>query len=181
VKRVQSRYVPAKKTIHLLWVDLPVDWREGKRTMSNKDRVVALAFLGIGLLALVKGYEHPFGTVSNPQAAFFPVLLSILLMILSLILLARSLRSKVANQKRVYLWDEWKKIIPAAAGIGAYVFLLKPLGYLMCTFLLITLISKLVNCSWKLSLLVSILSTFLSYCIFRWYLQSPLPQGIIPL
>ena len=147
--------------------------------MNKIDGVPAFAFLIIGLIALIAMIQLPFGTVHEPGTSFFPVLLSILLMFLGFLLMIRALRRKLAKPVQI-LGEKWKKLIPALAGLIIYAFLMKSLGYVVCTFVLLMLIAKLEKCTWRATLLVSLLCTFISYIVFRWYLQSPLPQGIIP-
>ena len=64
-------------------------------------------------------------------------------------------------------------------GLIAYTFLYEPLGYVLCTAVFLILVGKLADCSWKVSLLVSLICTLLSYTIFSWYLHIPLSQGIL--
>ena len=147
--------------------------------MTKNDKVPAFAFLAIGLVALFTMFQLPFGTIHEPDSAFFPVLLSLLLILLSLLLLGQSMVSKLAEQRG--LWkDRWQKLIPAVAGLAVYAFLLKPVGYVICTFLILILCGRMEKCSWKATFLISLLCTFLSYSVFRWYLKSPLPEGIVP-
>lgn len=147
--------------------------------MSQKDKFPALVFLAIGMMALITMYRLPFGTIQEPDSAFFPVILSILLIGLSLILLGQSIITKLAEQRG--LWeDRWQKLIPAIGVLIAYAFLLKSVGYVICTLSVLIFSARQEKCSWKTSFLISFLCTFLSYSVFRWYLKSPLPQGIVP-
>jgi putative tricarboxylic transport membrane protein len=146
--------------------------------MGKKGMIPAFAFLAIGVVALVTMIQLPFGTIHEPDSAFFPVLLSLLLIVLSLVVLARSILSKLTGPR---LWgDQWQKLVPSVAALVAYAFLLKSVGYVICTFCILILVGKLEKCSWKATLLISVACTFLSYSVFRWYLKSPLPQGIVP-
>jgi len=131
------------------------------------------------MTALITMYRLPFGTLHGPDSAFFPVILSILLIGLSLILLGQSIIIKLAVQRG--LWeDRWQKLIPAIGALIAYAFLLKSVGYIICTLSILIFSARQEKCSWKASFLISFLCTFLSYSVFRWYLKSPLPQGIVP-
>jgi putative tricarboxylic transport membrane protein len=145
----------------------------------KEDKISALGFLGMGVTALVTMHGLSFGTIREPGTAFFPVLVSILLILLSFSLLVRSLMVRMKGTSQ--LWsDRWIKLIPSVAVLVSYAFLLKPLGYVVCTIPTLIFFAKLERCSWKTTLLISFLCTSLSYIVFRWYLQSPLPKGIIP-
>ena len=147
--------------------------------MNKKEGIAALFFMGLGLASLMVISSIPFGTLRRPGVSFFPIILSTLLIILSIALFIQSFKTRKANQEWVRLGDHWKKLIPVIIGIVVYVMLFKTLGYLVCTFLVLILFAKITRCTWKNALLVSIICTFVSYTILRWYLQSPLPQGII--
>ena len=147
--------------------------------MNSQDKIPALAFLAIGIVAFIAVVRLPFGTIHEPDTAFFPMIITIVIITLSLVLLAKSYAAKGGRQGR--LWnDRWQKLIPACAALVVYAFLLKPLGYVVCTLLILILFARLEKCSWKATVLVSFLCTFISYAVFEWYLKSPLPQGILP-
>ncbi len=148
--------------------------------MNKKEALSALAFMGIGIIVLVALYPAPVGTLAAPGMAFFPVVLSILLIMFSFILIGRSTKEKWKKPERL-LGAKWSKLVPLVASLIAYTFLYEPLGYVLCTAVLLILVGKLANCSWKVSVLVSFICTFLSYGIFGWYLHIPLPRGVLPL
>lgn len=147
--------------------------------MNPKDAPPALIFLGMGLIGLWAIYRLPLGTISAPDTAFFPAILTGLLILLSLILLGRSRKEKIRNHPGEG-WALFPKLIPPAAVLILYAFLLKPLGYVVSTTAIVLFFARMAHCSWRTALTISVLCTFLSYALFRWYLQSPLPQGIVP-
>ena len=147
--------------------------------MNQKDKIPALVFLAIGLGGLLTIIRLPFGSLHEPDTAFFPILITLLIIVLSLALFIRSLRAKAGEP--VHLWrDRWHRLIPVAASLVVYAFLLKAVGYVGCTLAILILIARLEKCSWKATMLVSFLCTFISYSVFTWYLKSPLPRGILP-
>ena len=147
----------------------------------KKEGIVALGFFCIGIIGLSILLQHPFGTLHKPDVAFFPVLVSVLLTVLSVVTLTVSLMTTRAKEKRVNFGEHWMKLIPAAVVIIAYVFLLKPVGYIACTFIAVVFFARLVNCSWKSSFLISLICTGVSFVALRYYLMSPIPRGVIPL
>ncbi len=148
--------------------------------MNKKEASSALVFMGMGVIILVALHRDPVGTLAAPDMAFFPVVLSILLIILSLILIGRSMNETWKKPERL-LGAGWPKLVPVIASLIAYTFLFEPLGYVLCTALLLILVGKLANCSWKVSILISLICTFFSYAVFGWYLHIPLPSGVLPL
>ncbi len=147
--------------------------------MNQRDLVASIVTLGIGLTGLWGMSGVPFGNLHQPAAAFFPLILSVLIILLSLVLLVSSSRTKIRKGLPA-LGDRWKDLIPAIAALIAYVIFVKPLGYVVCTTLIIFLFVRLEAGSWKAAVLLSFLCTLLSYGVFKWYLLAPLPAGIIP-
>ena len=147
--------------------------------MNKRDTIPILFFLAAGLIVLIQMVRLPVGTFRQPGTAFFPILLTILLLLLTVVLLIGYLRRKVVEQGS--LFGEYpKKIIPALGGLVLYGLLLTYLGFLLSTTLVLILYSRLAQCSWKAALTISVVCSVLSYFFFRGYLKSPLPQGILP-
>jgi len=148
--------------------------------MNKKDCFSAIALLAFGLFGAVKGLQLPLGSLRTPDTAFFPVVLSSLLILLSLILLGRSLWVGQLEPGGVNFGEHWKRLIVVVPALVAYFFLLEPIGYLLTTVAIIILVAKLVNCSWKEAVAISIVCTVVTYILIVRYLNGPLPKGIIP-
>ncbi len=147
--------------------------------MNKKDGFSAIALLALGLFALIKVLQLRVGSLRAPDTAFFPVLLSSLLILLSLILLGRSVWIKRIDQGGVSLGAHWKSLILVIPAFVAYAFLLEPIGYIVTTVLLILLVAKLASCSWKEAVWISVACTIVSYVIIIG-LKGDLPKGILP-
>lgn len=148
--------------------------------MNKNDGFSAIALLALGFFGVIKGLQLPLGTFRAPDTAFFPVVLSSLLILLSLILLGRSLRVRRIEQGGVHFGERWKRLIVVVPAFVAYFFLLEPIGYVLTTVAMIILVAKLVNCSWKEAVAISIVCTVVTYILIVRYLNGPLPKGIIP-
>lgn len=148
--------------------------------MNKKDGFSAIALLALGFFGAVKGLQLPLGSFRAPDTAFFPVALSALLILLSLILLGRSFRVRYIEQGAVYFGKYWKRLIVVVPALVAYFFLLEPVGYVITTVAMIILVAKLVNCSWKEAVAISIVCTVVTYILIVRYLNGPLPKGILP-
>ena len=146
--------------------------------MNRREGLPALAFIAAGIIVFIGLRQVPIGTISAPDTAFSPVVLSVLLIILSCVLIGQSFRGTIEKQTKL-LGERWSKLLPVIVSLIAYTFLYEPLGYVLCTAGFLVLVGKLANCSWKASLLVSFICTLLSYAIFSWYLHIPLSQGIL--
>jgi hypothetical protein len=99
-----------------------------------------------------------------------------MLFLLALILLAQALASRPSA-----VTDERGRIAKVAAlliVLGVYIFLLDPLGYPLCTFLLVLFMLRVTDPQrWTVALSVAAISAFGSYIVFAIWLGVPLPRG----
>ena len=147
--------------------------------MNKRDIVGALFFLCVGLVGLAGVHAVSFGSIHQPGSAFFPIILSLLLILLALGLLWQAMRAKI-KQGLPNLGEYAKLIIPGVAGLIAYSCFVEYLGYVVCTFLIILIFSVIARSTWKGALLLAAICTLSSYALLKWYLYAPLPQGILP-
>ena len=62
--------------------------------------------------------------------------------------------------------------------LGAYIFLLDPLGYPLCTFLLVLFMLRVTDPQrWAVALSLAAMTAFGSYVVFAIWLSVPLPRG----
>jgi putative tricarboxylic transport membrane protein len=153
-----------------------------KQMLKNKDFIGGLFFLIIGLICLVQGYRLSPGTLSAPGAGFFPFTLSLILVVLSLILFFKSLKTRLARMDGIIrIGTRWKHLLFALAVLITYGYAIKPVGYILCSFMMLVLLFKFVEGrSWRSALILSTSCTLISYVVFAKYLGVPLPRGILP-
>jgi putative tricarboxylic transport membrane protein len=62
--------------------------------------------------------------------------------------------------------------------LAAYTFLLDPLGYPICTFLLVLFMLRVLDPQrWRVALSIAVLAAAGSYVVFAVWLSVPLPRG----
>jgi putative tricarboxylic transport membrane protein len=144
--------------------------------MIRRDAAVAAVTLAFGAAALYASSKLPFGTVRSPGQGFFPWWTSAMLLMLALILLAQALTSRPSP-----VIEERGRIAKVAAlliVLGTYIFLLDPLGYPLCTFLLVLFMLRVTDPQrWTVALSIAAVSAFGSYIVFAIWLSVPLPRG----
>jgi len=91
-----------------------------------------------GAVAAYESAKLPFGTVHSPGQGFFPWWISAVIFLLALLLLFQALTSpsSVARERSGRI----AKVAALLVILAAYTFLLEPLGYPLCTFLLVLFI-----------------------------------------
>ncbi len=142
---------------------------------------------GTVLLALALAYmweagKLGIGTPRTPSPGFFPFILGVVLVLLCLIRDgARSLRRKDPDASFEGLWHglRWNKTLLILGSVTAYIFLLEPVGYLLTTLVLMAFLFKGIEPQkWWVALTGAVLSSAVTYILFRLLLQVQLPRGI---
>jgi hypothetical protein len=144
--------------------------------MVRRDTIVAVVALALGAGALYESSKLPLGTVQSPGPGFFPWWTSALIVLLALFLLGQALRSPpdaaAEPSRRI------AKVLGLVLALSAYVFLLDPLGYPACTFLLVLFMLRGIDSQrWPLAFGMAAITSAGSYILFAVWLSVPLPRG----
>ena len=144
--------------------------------MVRRDVAVATLALAFGAAAAFESAKLPFGTIHNPGPGFFPWWTSVVVVLLATILLiqALKLRASTALDKSGRI----AKVVALLVVLAAYTFLLDPLGYPICTFLLVLFMLRVLDPQrWTVALSMAALTAVGTYVVFAIWLSVPLPRG----
>ncbi|HKA34243.1 MAG TPA: tripartite tricarboxylate transporter TctB family protein [Candidatus Binatia bacterium] len=144
--------------------------------MARRDTTVAALALGFGAVAAYESAKLPFGTVHSPGPGFFPWWTSVLIVALASIFFAQTLtthaRGEPESGRRI------TKVLALLAVLALYTFSLEPLGYPLCTFLLVLFMLRVTDPQrWPVALGMAALTAAGSYIVFAVWLSVPLPRG----
>ncbi len=138
-------------------------------------------FLVIGILYLIGSLLLPIGTSAAPQGGLFPLLVAILLVALSVALIAGFGKGAPAAEESIEafpLGQDRRRVLAVSSALVLYSILLKPVGYLVSTVVLMGLIVHLLGLrGWPKVALTAVLTGVLSYYLFAVILEVPLPRG----
>lgn len=150
--------------------------------MRNTDRSSSLFWLVVGIGIAISSLKYGFGTLHEPGPGFITFFAGAILTLLSLSLFFSSLRDQKDRSGFQNLWAglEPGKVLYVTVLLVAYAFLLKPIGFLISTFILLFLLFR-VKGTYRLKtiFLISFLVTVGSYIIFEIWLKAQLPKGIL--
>jgi putative tricarboxylic transport membrane protein len=150
--------------------------------MRNTDQSSSLFWLAVGIGTALSSLKYGIGTFHEPGPGFITFFAGAILIILSLGLFLSSLRDREGRSGLKNLWAglETGKVLYVIVLLVAYLFLLKPAGFLISTFFLLFLLFR-VRGSYGLKtiFLLSSLVTLGSYIIFEIWLKAQLPKGIL--
>jgi hypothetical protein len=150
--------------------------------MSNPDRFSSIVCFVGGAVTALWSLKYGFGSLSEPGVGFITFFAGAVLALLSLFLFFTSFREKEKSAGIRELWAglDVTKVVYVLAILVAYTLLLRPGGFLLCTFLLMSLLFRVKGAYgiWS-TLLVSLVVTAVSYLLFQGWLQVQLPRGIL--
>jgi putative tricarboxylic transport membrane protein len=145
----------------------------------SRDLASGLFWLAIAIFVSLEGFTRlKLGTLRQPGPGFFPFWSGLLLGTLSLILLARSLKSR---EQLGFGATQWPALLLVLGALLAYLLFLETLGFVIVTFLFLLLLFRFGKTGWIKSTAGSVIATSLAYALFRLWLQVQLPRGLFGL
>lgn len=146
--------------------------------MSRLPRAVALAFLAGSALYLVQATRLPLGSVEQPGAGLFPLLVGAFLLAASAAHLLQDLR-RSPGTPLLPSAETGRRVMGVVAALGAFCLLLPWLGYGVTALGLLLAILRLFGLArWGMTAAVALVATVASYYLFAVVLGVPLPAGV---
>ncbi len=148
--------------------------------MKYRDLIGGLFWLGVGILFTIWSTRYPGGSLRQPGPGFLPTVLGLLLVLLSLMLLAKAIRAFAGAQKipPSSPFRDWRKVSFTVLILVIGLFSFETIGHLLTFFLLIVFLMRgAERQSWRKILLVAFCSAMGVYLVFVLLLKQPLPQG----
>jgi len=135
----------------------------------------------VGLGFTLGGLRYGFGTWREPGPGLLPCVFGIILASLSASLFLVTLGSSKKETARFWAaTGSWKPILYTLFSLVCYMLLLKPIGFVLVTFLLAFFLLRFIGQKgWFISVLIAVIFSFSCYVLFGRLLGSPLPTGQI--
>ncbi len=152
--------------------------------MKKLDYISGFFLLGCAALLLIASRRLPLMSEFGPGSGFFPVILSLLLGLLSLLIIMQAWRKnrrvKASGPTPKILGPHKRKYFIYLALFFAFGLFFGKLGYFLSMVLFLAFILKYVEKqSWKITFGVIVVSGLVSYFLFVKFLAVPLPEGIL--
>ena len=137
-------------------------------------------WLLFSLSLCIESYRLNIGEIRNPGPGFFPFCVGLVMAGLSLIAIIQSAGKYEREEKSEHQEPfRWWNIAIILAAILAYALVLETVGFLICTFLFVSLLLKVVEPqSWKATILGGLIMAVSADILFNLILQSQIPSGI---
>jgi putative tricarboxylic transport membrane protein len=137
-------------------------------------------WLVLGLAVCIEAWRLNVGDFTRPGPGFLPFWAGALLALLSLISLIQTISEKAEEGPYVWAGVNIVKLGLVMLALLLYVVLLNTLGFLLCTFLLLLFLFRVVEpYRWYVVLLASALSLASVYVLFVRLLDVRLPAGVL--
>ncbi|MGE5258173.1 MAG: tripartite tricarboxylate transporter TctB family protein [Hyphomicrobiales bacterium] len=147
------------------------------------DRISGIVIFAIGAAVLVTSLSYPVGTLRNPGGGFFPLLASVLLLVLSAVFTVQSFTAKADEDAGAGAFfpgeDARKRVVLGVVGLLGYRYLIPVIGFAPATGVFIFFLGKfLESYTWKKSVFFSAATAVSAYYLFQVVLkiQMPIPM-----
>jgi putative tricarboxylic transport membrane protein len=139
---------------------------------------IALFWVALGVLLCYGATRLGIGTASEPGSGFIFFWSGLILVVLSLIAFAESLRNGEEEKPGTGAVN-WRKITLVLLTLLSYAFFLEKLGFVLTTFVLMSfLLAMIEGRHWSKSLGVAGAAAAGSFAIFELWLKIRLPHGV---
>ncbi len=146
--------------------------------MVWKDRLSGIFIIIFSGVTIYLAFKLPMGRDGKPGPGIFPLLLSVVIGFLALSLFLRTLRSKGEFGIEEIPTTKWR-LVYLLGDLFLYVFLLRPLGFLISTWIFLILLNPIVKKKWIPVLLGSLFISAIFFFSFNYLLKVELPMGIL--
>ena len=132
----------------------------------------------------MKSLTYPIGSFRSPGGGLFPLLASIILMGLSGFMTIQAfLKKDVEEASKPSFFprkEAIKRVLLGFMALLAYRYLLPFIGFAASTSVFIFILARFLgHYSWKVCILFSVLTAFVSYFLFQVWLKIPMPRSVL--
>jgi hypothetical protein len=147
--------------------------------MKRYDRTSSLFWLLVSISVFAESLRLGAGTLQNPGMGFMTMGASAILGILALVLFAQASLRQQDGENPAPAWGAWQRVGFVLAMLTAYSLVMPMLGYLISTFVLMSVLFGVLaeKRSWTL-LVPAFLAALLSYMVFSKWLNCQFPSGL---
>jgi hypothetical protein len=151
--------------------------KRGRFLLRNTDILCSIFLISIGLIFGIGAFGVGIGTPTQPGAGFMSLGAAGLLIFFSLGTIGEALGTSSFVDTPASPGKRWGIIMVL---LFAYACLLNFLGFILSTFILLTLLFKLSeDQTWKIALVESTMATGFSYLLFDYFLGCNFPRGLL--
>jgi putative tricarboxylic transport membrane protein len=147
----------------------------------KRETVICGFWLLLSLYSSIESYRLGLSAANRPGPGFFPLIAAAGIGVIAALRLIGSVRAGVsAENPDLGIAGEAKLVLYVMAGMSAYAFLLEPLGFFLCTLLLVAFYLKVIaGRGWPVTLIFASAVALTSHFFFDVLLRAELPRGVL--
>jgi putative tricarboxylic transport membrane protein len=147
----------------------------------KREIVICGFWLLLSLYSSIESYHLGLSAANRPGPGFFPLIAAAGIGVIAALRLIGSVRAGVsAENSHLGIGGEAKLVLYVIAGMTAYAFLLEPLGFFLCTLLLVAFYLKVIaGRGWPVTLIFASAVALISHFFFDVLLRAELPRGVL--
>ena len=151
--------------------------------MRRSTIATGLILAGLAGLIFFEASRLAFGSIRVPRTGFFPSILAILLLFFSIALLVQTRRQPESESREEPIQsDAWIRISATLATMLGFALVLETLGFLLSTFIVMLLLLRAIEPQkWSRVIALALVIALVSYFLFAWLLNIPLPAGFLEI
>jgi putative tricarboxylic transport membrane protein len=148
-------------------------------TSRKYDLTIRFFWLALGLFVVIYSYTLGLGKLIDPGPGLLPFLLGMIFLILSSVRFIMVVRlretEKIGEKRKLEYW----RIILIVFALLIWAFVLESLGFLIATFILMTLLYRAAGFNkWYAAIFWGLITVLVTYFVFT-YLGVRFPPGIL--
>ena len=149
--------------------------------MKKIDIFSSIFLILLGSVFCVSSFSLGIGKIHAPGPGLIPFGTGALLILLSTgTILEAHFGRKLKNQPSLFQGKRLRVVVWVQLCLFAYVLVLDILGFILATFLIMTVLFRISEKqNWKIVLLASALTTGFSYFLFDYVLECGFPRGVL--
>ena len=154
------------------------------------DFIVSIFFMVLSIAMIVAAQQLPKSKVMDIGPDFMPTVIGVLILVLSIFLLfttIKGFKAKAAELENAEIQKyDYKRVILSFISVLIYAFILKPVGFLICTVVYLPIQMFILAPDEKRNkkeiirfVVIGVIFTLVVYFLFRYGFKIMLPAGIL--
>jgi putative tricarboxylic transport membrane protein len=143
-----------------------------------------MVWMLLGLAVSFGSLKLKLGSLLSPGPGLMPFILGVALTFCSLFVLGKSLllilRKREGQRQSIWINVDFEKVVIVVICLLGYTLILERAGFVLATFLILTVLFKTVGSQkWTSVLIASICTVLVCYLVFIAFLKVELPPGFL--
>jgi hypothetical protein len=148
----------------------------------NHDQLSSALFFLVGCFICIYSLPYKLGSLAAPESGFMPFISGAAICLLAAIGFAAGTLRKMRGEawRPILKGQSWHRALLTVGALIAFLFLQKPLGFFLATFLFIGFLLRVIfPRRWRVVVMVAFLTAGFAYIIFEIWLHAQLPKGLL--